>query len=186
MSKWIKRIGLGLLAVLIIIQFFGIDKENPAIDTSKEFMLLAAPPADVAEMIKTACYDCHSHESQYPWYTSVAPISWWISHHIEEGRAELNFSTWGEYPAEKAAHKAEEAAEEIEEKHMPIKPYLITHGDARLTAAQRERLSTWFFALADTRDVTEKVREVQIEPAIIEESQENHGSGDYDNQDQNH
>lgn len=183
MSKWIKRIGLGLVAVLIIIQFFGIDKENPPVDASKEFMALTAPPADVADLIKASCYDCHSHETKYPWYTNVAPLSWWIGHHIEEGRAELNFSQWGDYPAEKAAHKAEESAEEIEEKHMPLKSYLITHGEARLTKEQRERLSTWFFALADTRDVTEKVREVEVEPAVEEEGHEGH---DHDGHDHDH
>jgi len=179
MQKWIKRIGLALLAVLVVIQFFGIDKENPPVDSSQDFMAVAAPPADVAEMLKTACYDCHSHETAYPWYSNIAPVSWWLKDHIDHGREELNFSKWGTYKAEKAAHKAEESAEEVEEQHMPIKPYLITHADARLSDEQRERLATWFMALADGRDVTERVREIDPAPAAPEEAQEadEHGHG---------
>lgn len=160
MSKWIKRIGLALLAILLVIQFFGIDKENPPVEAEQEFMAIVSPPADVKEMLETSCYDCHSNETQYPWYSNLAPVSWWLKGHIDHGREELNFSEWGTYDSEKAAHKAEEAAEEVEEKHMPITPYLITHGNARLDEEQRERLSKWFMALADQRDVTKRIREL--------------------------
>ena len=164
MSIWIKRIGLALLAVLVVIQFFGIDKENPPVVAKQEFMGIVSPPADVKDMLKSACYDCHSNETKYPWYSNLAPVSWWLKGHIDHGREELNFSKWGTYDAEKAAHKAEEAAEEVEEQHMPIKSYLLTHGEARLTEEQRQRLAKWFMALADTRDVTKRVREMEVVP----------------------
>ena len=181
MSKWIKWVGLVIIVVLLIMQFFGIDKENPAVDPSVEFMSVVNPPQDIADMMKAACYDCHSHETKYPWYTNIAPLSWWIGHHIEEGRAELNFSEWGNYPADKAAHKAEESGEEVEEKHMPLKSYLITHSEAKLNDEQIERLSRWFMALADTRDVTERVRETEVQPApSVEEGDEYNHNHDHD------
>ena len=97
-----------------------------------------------ARIIKDACYDCHSHETKYPWYASVAPVSWWIGHYIEEARGHLNFSTWAAYDAEKKAHKAEECAEEVEKGLMPLKPYAKMHSEARLSDEQRERLISWF------------------------------------------
>ena len=159
MSKTLKRILLGLAAVLVIIQFFRIDKTNPPIDSGQEFMALTAPPADVAQLIHDACYDCHSHETEYPWYTNVAPLSWWIADHVKEGRKHLNFSVWGTYEQKKKAHKAEECAEEINKKEMPLTSFLPAHPEARLTDEQRTRLSDWFMALSKGKDITERVRE---------------------------
>lgn len=144
MSTTLKRVFLGLLAVLVILQFFRIDKTNPPVTTDEDFLYLAAPPQEIGLLIKDACYDCHSNETEYPWYTNVAPISWWIADHIEEGREELNFSTWAQYDAKRRAHKLEEAAEEVHEGHMPLKSYLWLHGEARLSDEQRERLAAWF------------------------------------------
>lgn len=144
MSKVVKRILLALLAILVVIQFWGIDKTNPPVDAGADIMAMANPPADVAKLVKAACYDCHSHETKYPWYTNVAPVSWWIGHHIEEARGHLNFSTWKAYDAEKKAHKAEECAEKVEKGLMPLKSYTRMHAEARLTDEQREQLITWF------------------------------------------
>ncbi|MCO6491011.1 MAG: heme-binding domain-containing protein [Phaeodactylibacter sp.] len=144
MSKIIKWVLLGLLAILVVIQFFRIDKTNPPVNAGEDFMAMAAPPAEVAELLKKACYDCHSHETKYPWYTNVAPVSWWIGHHIEEARGHLNFSTWKAYDAEKKAHKAEECAEELEKGLMPLKSYTRMHAEARLSDEQKERLIAWF------------------------------------------
>ncbi len=143
----VKKILLGLVAVLIIIQFFRIDKTNPPVDNSQDFMTLTSPPAEVAQIMKDACYDCHSHETAYPWYTNVAPVSWWIKKHINEGREHLNFSIWGTYTAKKADHKLEECYEEVEEGEMPLNSYTWAHAEARLTDTQREQLVSWFKSL---------------------------------------
>lgn len=155
MSKIFKWVGLAILAALVIIQFFGIDKTNPPVNTSEEFMTLTAPPADVAQLLKDACYDCHSHETKYPWYTNIEPVSWWIAGHIEHAREHLNFSKWGAYDAEKMAHKAEECGEEVEKGKMPLKSYLPMHPEARLSDAQRERLSSWFMSMAEQKEEAE-------------------------------
>ena len=133
-----------LLGIFIIMQFFRIDKTNPPVNQALDFIEINQPPKEIAAMLKDACYDCHSHEVKYPWYTNVAPVSWWVKDHITHGIEELNFSEWGNYKAGKANHKLEESYEKVEKKEMPLTPYLIAHSEARLTAEQRAELVTYF------------------------------------------
>jgi hypothetical protein len=144
MKAIVKKILIGLLVVLVAIQFIRIDKDNPPVEESQEFMTLTNPPAEIATLMKTACYDCHSHETKYPWYTNVSPVSWWVKDHIDEGREHLNFSVWGTYSAKKAAHKLEECYEEVEEGHMPLPSYLWVHSEAKLSEEQVNLLVSWF------------------------------------------
>lgn len=140
-----KKIALGVLAIFILMQFFGIDKTNPEVDISKDFLVLAGDvDDDVANLIKTACYDCHSNETKYPWYTSVAPVSWWIKGHIDNARSELNFSSFGDYESDRQSHKLEECAEVLREKEMPMLTYMMLHRDAWIDDGQRERLAIFF------------------------------------------
>ncbi len=147
MSKTIRQILLGALVVLVAIQFIRPSQQTPTPDPSIDFLQLANPPANIVSTLKAACYDCHSYETQYPWYANVAPVSWWISNHIREGRQHLNFSEWGKYNLEKQAHKAEETAEEVAEGHMPLKTYPPMHPEARLTQEQRDQIAAYFEAL---------------------------------------
>ena len=133
-----------LLVVFIIMQFFRIDKTNPPVNKELDFVEITQPPKEIAAMIKDACYDCHSHEVEYPWYTNVAPVSWWVKGHIDNGISEVNFSEWGNYPKDKAKHKLEESYEKVEKKEMPLTPYLIAHSEARLTEEQRAQLVDFY------------------------------------------
>ena len=135
---------MGLAIVLVVIQFFRIDKTNPPVEASQDFLNIAAPSAEIATLIKDACYDCHSHETNYPWYSNVAPISWMVAHHIEEGREHLNFSKWGTFSAKKRAHKIEECYEEVEEGEMPMYGYVLLHSEAKMTDEQKSALIAWF------------------------------------------
>ena len=119
-----------------IAQFVPIDKTNPESDPAQDFLALSNPPAHLATIIKDACYDCHSNHSKYPWYSNVAPISWWIKGHINEARKHLNFSDWSTYSTKKANHKLEEAVEMVEEHWMPILSYKLTHPEGRLSSEQ--------------------------------------------------
>ena len=113
-----KKILYSLLAVIIIIQFFRVDKTNPKITKVDDFITITQPPVEVANMLKSACYDCHSNETKYPWYCNVSPVSWWIKHHINEGRRELNFSNWGKYKTKRKNHKFKEMTKEIKNDEM--------------------------------------------------------------------
>ena len=159
MSTLVKRILLGLLGLFVVIQFFQIDKTNPTAPEGQDLITLMHPPEDVVQILKDACYDCHSHNTVYPWYANIQPVGWWLKGHVEEGREHLNYSTWAAYDADKRAHNAEESAEEVEEGHMPLKAYPLTHANARLSEEQRDRLALWFSALSDDRDISTKIRE---------------------------
>lgn len=140
----LKKIGLILLAIFVIIQFFRIDKTNPEIIAENDFLYAVGASDDVARIIKTSCYDCHSNTTQYPWYSNVAPVSWLLKDHINEAREELNFSEWETYNITKKANILEEAIEEIEEKEMPLFSYTITHSSAKLNDNQLKLLIDFF------------------------------------------
>lgn len=144
-----KKIILLLFIVFILMQFFRIDKTTPEIEASKDFISINSPSNEVKTLIMSACYDCHSYETKYPWYSEIAPVSWWTKHHVDEGREELNFSNWGDYSPKKVDHKLEECAEEVEEGEMPLSSYTITHGEAKLSKEQKETLETYFKSLRD-------------------------------------
>lgn len=141
----LKRVLVGLLIILIVIQFIPVDRSVPQdIDPKLDLINITHPSDTIVKMLKTACYDCHSYETKYPWYAYTAPTKWVMQDHIVEGREHLNFSTWGQYPADKRTHKAEEGWEEVQEGHMPISSYLWMHADAKLNDEQRKLLIDFF------------------------------------------
>ena len=138
-----RNILIALAIILIIMQFFSIDKTNPSIDQAKDFLTVENTPTEVAQLFKIACYDCHSNETKYPWYTSVAPISWFIKGHIDNGREVLNFSTWSDYNAKQKSHKMEEIIEVVDGKEMPMLTYWMIHWDAKISEEQRKQITDW-------------------------------------------
>jgi len=143
-----RRILIGILALFLLMQLFRIDKSVKPVDPQKDFIALTQPnDAEVGSLLKTACYDCHSSQPSYPWYTNIAPVSWWIKHHIDEGQHELNFSEWGSYSEKRKNHKLEECIEMIEEGEMPMASYTWMHKEAKLTDAQKLKLVEFFRAV---------------------------------------
>ena len=147
MNKTLKRILLGLLAILILIQLIPVDRSVPELDGRQDFLTMTSPSAEIATLVQDACYDCHSYKTKYPWYAKVAPVKFTIQRHIDHGRSELNFSLWGTYESSRADHKLEECAEEVREAHMPLESYVNMHPEAALTDEQRETLARWFDSL---------------------------------------
>jgi hypothetical protein len=139
-----KKILIALLIVLVVLQFFQIDKTNPETDINQDFLTIHNPPTEIASTMKAACYDCHSNKSVYPWYTNVQPVGWFVKDHIEDGKKHLNFSEFGTYTAKKQAHKLEECGEMIEKGEMPLSSYTIIHKEAVLTEAQQTELVSYF------------------------------------------
>lgn len=151
-----KKIILSLVAVLVVIQFFRIDKSNPPSDPALSLFVVEQVPDQVQSIIKTSCFDCHSNNATYPWYSNVAPVSWWVKNHINEAREELNFNEWGSYSVKKKMHKLEEIEEEVGEGEMPLPSYLIIHGDARLTKQQQQSVINWAKGLRTGEKIEEK------------------------------
>ncbi|WP_224483263.1 heme-binding domain-containing protein [Robertkochia aurantiaca] len=136
-SLWI------LLGVFIIIQFIRPEKNISTDITQNDLIVSTKPAPEVEAILRSSCYDCHSNNTDYPWYSNIAPVSFWLNDHIEEGKEHLNFSIWEQYDNERKAHKMEEIAEEVEEGEMPLDSYTWIHGDARLTPEQVETLVNW-------------------------------------------
>lgn len=137
-----------ILLLLVVIQFIPVDRSVPEYDPDRDLIAMANPPSEVGHLLKVACYDCHSYNTRYPWYSYIAPVSLWIqSSHIDHGREEMNFSLWGTYDADDQDHVLEECAEMVSSGSMPLNSYLWVHGDARLTDAQRDMMAEWFEGL---------------------------------------
>ena len=147
MKKYLKYIGIALVVFLIVAQFFPIDKTNPPADMTKDFISMTNPPDQIVEHIKVACYDCHSHHTKYPWYTDVAPVSWWIKGHMKNATKHLNFSTWGDYSQKKKDHKLDECIDFVEKNWMPLLIYKIAHPESKLTDDERANMITFFKSL---------------------------------------
>ena len=130
--------------VFIIIQFFPIDKTNPITNEGMDFLKIKNTPEPIAKLIRSSCYDCHSNETKYPFYSNIQPVAWLLKNHIDEGRKELNFSTFATYEPKRQAHKLEEAAEYVEQKNMPSESYTLGHSDAKLSDEQRKQLVNYF------------------------------------------
>ncbi len=139
-----KFIWLALLGLLFVIQLIRPDRSTPTIDPAQDIAQVLQPSDSVQTMLKNACYDCHSYETKYPWYSQVAPVSWWLDNHIKEGREHLNFSTFGALSAADRTEVMEDAAEAVQEGEMPLSSYTWAHPAARLSAEQKTQLADWF------------------------------------------
>ena len=140
----IKKILLALLAILVIIQFFRPDK-NESNDLTFAITKKYEVPAEVDEILKVSCNDCHSNKTVYPWYANVQPVAWWLNDHVEDGKRHLNFSEFTNSPIAIQNHKWEEVVEMVEKKEMPLADYtyLGLHSEANLSEEQREMLISW-------------------------------------------
>ena len=139
-----SKILLGIVALFVIIQFFRPEK-NISGDETKSITTKYEVPASVNSILQKACYDCHSNKTAYPLYAEVQPIAWWMSDHVKEGKSELNFSTFVTRPIAVQNHKFEEIVETVEKDEMPLPSYtwIGMHGDAKLTAEEKEAITRW-------------------------------------------
>ncbi|HZN55200.1 MAG TPA: heme-binding domain-containing protein [Candidatus Polarisedimenticolaceae bacterium] len=132
-----KRIGLGLLALLVLIQLWPVTRTNPPVVGE-----LAAPP-EVAKILRRSCYDCHSNETRWTWYAYVAPVSWIVAHDVEEARHELNLSEWSLMTERRQALAPQKMLDKIDTGAMPLPRYIRLHPDARLSTEEIETIRRW-------------------------------------------
>ncbi len=140
MSKT-RKILVPIVLILGVIQF--IPHEHPTATANLSDMIVV-DNAEVKGILDKACMDCHSNETQYPWYAEVTPVNMWIDGHIEHGREHLNFSEWNSLSEEDRRHAIKETIEVVHEKEMPMLFYWLIHWDAKLTDAERETLVDYF------------------------------------------
>ncbi len=138
------RIFLGIIVLaLVIIQLIPSELPTVTDDNPQDLLLTAGIPGEVSELLKNSCYDCHSNETYYPWYSYVAPARWLVVRDVKDGREELNFSLWQEMSKKDKIKFLDEMAEEVGDEKMPLPVYTIIHGDARLDDSRKKQLMAW-------------------------------------------
>ncbi len=140
--KVVRWILVGIPFVFVAIQFAPVERSNPAAEAD------VPAPANVRAILRRACYDCHSNETVWPWYSRVAPFSWLVVRDVREGRKELNFSTWNRISTRQQVKKLKESWKEVDEGEMPPWYYLSMHRDATLSAEDRAALHSWALSTA--------------------------------------
>lgn len=143
MRRVVIRAGLAFLVVLLAIQLKQPDRTNPPVDPSQNLDRHLPVPAAVRDVLDRACRDCHSHETRWPAYSYIAPISWDVVGHVHEGREAMNFSEWGRYDSDEAQDLLLEMCRRVRKGEMPLASYARLHRTARLAPPDVERLCQW-------------------------------------------
>ena len=143
MKKTLKWAAIVLAALFLAAQAYRPDLSGPPVDESKTMRASARLTPEVGAVFERACHDCHSSKTDWPWYSQVAPVSWWLKGHVEDGRRELSFSEWGTYPQRKMARKLREICDQVEAGEMPLKSYLLMHPAAKLSDEDKRLICDW-------------------------------------------
>ena len=137
MKKWLLGAVFLLLIAFVMIQFIPVDRTNPPVLSD-----IPTEP-EVKAVLQALCYDCHSHETVWPWYSRIAPVSWRVAKDVHKGREELNFSMWDQYTTQEQVKKMRESLKEVAAGEMPPWFYTPTHRGLHLSAEDRMMLRTW-------------------------------------------
>lgn len=127
----------GVALLFLLLQLIPVKRSNPAVAVA-----LSAPP-EVETILRRACFDCHSHETRWPWYSRIAPLSWWVVDHVTDGRGDLNFSDWPVFDFELQELALRDIAKQVSSGEMPLWSYTLLHPEARLDEEDREALLRW-------------------------------------------
>ena len=143
LKKTLKILAVVIVAAIIVLQFFAIDKTNPAVVRAERLEATTVVPPDISLIIGRSCNDCHSNQTIYPWYANFQPMGWLLKSHIDDGRRQMNFSIWNTYQPKRRSKKLEQICEQIESKEMPLPSYLWIHRDAMLSENDSRALCDW-------------------------------------------
>lgn len=149
MKRWHYILG-GLALVILAIQLIPTELPATSTDNPGDIIKSGLVSQDVAILLKTSCYSCHSNETKYPWYSHVAPSSWLVARDVREGREELNFSMWQDYDLRKMLGKLDDITSEVGEGRMPLGIYTLMHPSAKLDDDQRKLIVAWAEATMDS------------------------------------
>lgn len=145
----VKKILLGLLAVVVVIQFFRPAKNLSAGPAKTDLLVLHPAPPEVKRLLQVACYDCHSDHTRYPFYAEIQPVAWWLDWHVRDGKRELNLSSFGDLSPKKQGSRIEAMTDAIQSRAMPLKSYTLVHRDAIFTDAQVKLVNDWLESVRD-------------------------------------
>lgn len=147
--KVLKKISAILLIVFVGIQFIPTtlnqSKDIPATDIVKSYVV----PEKVVKIFKTSCYDCHSNNTNYPWYNKLQPVAWLLEGHIKDGKEELNFNEFDSYSIRRKKSKLKSIASQIEDEEMPLFSYTLIHQDAKLSENDKTEVLAWIDSMIE-------------------------------------
>ncbi len=146
----IKKILLALLIVFVAIQFIQPVRNKSEQVLPTDFAEVLVVPNNVQTLLQNACYDCHSNNTNYPWYSNIQPMAWLMASHIKNGKAKLNFSDFGNNTTRKQISKLKEIANQIKDDEMPISSYKAMHKKANLTKEEKSAIMDWMNKTADS------------------------------------
>ena len=133
-----------VVAVVLAIQFIPVERNVSTVPPGQSFEKTEKVPANVAAILKVSCYDCHSNNTRYPWYSVLQPGAWFMARHIKKGKEELNFDEFNNYSKRRKKAKIKSIISQIEKDEMPLKSYLLLHPDAGLTPNKKKVLLQFF------------------------------------------
>ena len=140
--KIVKFIVIGLV-VFAGIQFIRPARTNPAMDESQAIEAHTQTPPQAKDILDRSCRDCHSHKTDWPWYSNVAPVSWFVANHVDEGRKHLNLSEWAKLARDRQDKQLQQMCDKVEEGAMPLSSYLPMHPKAKLSGQDKKTLCEW-------------------------------------------
>lgn len=135
MRRTVRSAAIALVVITTAIQFVRPARTNPLVDPSHALAEMQPVPAHVTVVLDRACRDCHSNNTRWPWYSQVAPVSWWVIDHVNHGRSHFNYSDWARYPAADRARLLKNSCDLVREDSMPLPSYRWMHRRARLSKA---------------------------------------------------
>ncbi len=143
MNKGRKLALLLLIVVLIVLQFFQPEKNQGSITQESDLIVVASVPDSLAEILITSCYDCHSNHTEYPWYSRISPVSWYLYKHLRDGKEELNLSEFGNLSKAEKIGTLSDLYDALEAGTMPLQSYMLIHRDARMSQEKIDALLDW-------------------------------------------
>lgn len=138
-----KLIWLIIIGVFVLLQLIPAGRPENVESNPNDLIVNNDIPDTVVSLLKTTCYDCHSNESRYPWYSYVAPVSWLVARDVRLGKEELNFSNWESIDKMKKAKLLDDIIDEVSKGGMPMQIYPLMHPEAKLTKADRQTIVDW-------------------------------------------
>ncbi|HYM93354.1 MAG TPA: heme-binding domain-containing protein [Chitinophagaceae bacterium] len=148
--KRLKKIAIALCVVIIVIQFIQPAHNKSVQVFPADFSTVYKLPVNIQSIFQNACYDCHSNNTSYPWYSNIQPVAWMMARHIKKGKAKLNFNEFGKNSIRKQISKLKEIYNQVKDDEMPLSSYKLMHKKARLSQQKKMLLINWLQATADS------------------------------------
>lgn len=148
--KIVKIIAVILLVAFVGIQFVPTERNQSDVIPKTDFLLVNNPPENISTLLQESCYDCHSNNTDYPWYEKIQPITWFLENHIADGKEELNFNEWDAYSNRRKNSKLKSIVNQIKDDEMPLESYIFFHQDAILSEKKKKTVIEWITKLKDS------------------------------------